>query len=220
GDVWSTNAAQNQVVQCFTQELTVSANIGQVNNLCVVSLPVTLLSFSGRETGNSTVLLSWQTAAEANNKGFAVERKTGAGDFQQVGFVTSQEPDGNSNATLDYQYGENLPSGGEFQYRLAQEDRDGKKQYSAVISIHSDGSAAGKLLVYPNPAPGGHMTVTFDSPDKRDLTISDASGRVIRVIRNITDNTCQISNLRTGIYFLKVTSNAGGGSRLAKLIVQ
>ena len=57
-----------------------------IGNMCSVALPVELLSFEGKNTEGGN-LLTWATANEVNNKGFDVERSTGNGDWETLGFV-------------------------------------------------------------------------------------------------------------------------------------
>jgi len=80
-------------------------------------LPVELVSFSGRLSGNG-VMLNWATATEVNNYGFEVERtplippfgKGGTqGGWEMIGFVAGS---GNSSSVKEYSYTDSKLSAG------------------------------------------------------------------------------------------------------------
>jgi hypothetical protein len=100
-------------------------------------LAVTLSSFTGMPLTDAVgVSLTWRTLSEINNYGFTVERRTaGSGDFAAVtdaffaGAGTTAEP--RTYAFID----RTIPAPGAFEYRLKQQDLDGKVWYSPVISV-------------------------------------------------------------------------------------
>lgn len=72
-----------------------------------------------------------------------------------------------------------------------------------------------ELIVYPNPANQGFITINGNFKDNAALKIFDIFGRNLfnRIISN-TNNSVEISNLIPGIYFLKID-----GHKVKKLIV-
>lgn len=82
--------------------------VGGQSNL---SLPVTLLSFSGYKDGSRNQL-SWITASELNNRGFEVQRSTDGVNYTAIGFLNSLANGGNSNDQLSYRFTDNTPAGG------------------------------------------------------------------------------------------------------------
>jgi hypothetical protein len=125
-------------------------------------LPVTLSSFTGTPlTDAMGVSLTWRTLSEINNYGFTVERRAaGAGDFAAVkdaffaGAGTTTEP--RTYAFID----RTLPAPGTFEYRLKQQDLNGKVWYSPVITVTAavTGLSSTEVPVdptlvqnYPNP---------------------------------------------------------------------
>src|SRR6185503_7076249 len=86
------------------------------------SLPVTLTAFVA-ERKNDVVQLRWVTATEINNTGFQIERATEK-EWDSIGFVPSQAPDGNSSTALNYAYEDHVSSETTSQYRLKQLDKD------------------------------------------------------------------------------------------------
>ncbi|WP_118976761.1 SdrD B-like domain-containing protein [Taibaiella koreensis] len=138
-------------------------------------LPVTLLSFNAKRQG-SAALLSWTTASEVNNRGFAIERsKDATGGWINIGFVESLAPGGNSSAPLEYNFVDSKPLSNNF-YRLKQTDLDGRYVYSLVrqISFGLDK----QITISPNPA-SNYITVGGLS-GMETIKVYDVTGRLIR----------------------------------------
>src|SRR4030095_6870766 len=111
-----------QVVSPFTKTI-----YGTLTNSCF-ALPVKLTSFTADRIA-ANVNLRWQTSTEVNSSGFAVERNTN-GVWQDVGFVPTQDPGGNSSEILTYSYVDPNNVKGVSQYRIRQVDLDGSAKYS------------------------------------------------------------------------------------------
>ena len=190
-----------------------------VGNSAIASpVPVTLTSFTAKRKDNS-VKLEWQTASEFNNSGFQVERKLeGEEGFETIAFVPSQHKDGNSNDVLDYSYSDVNISGDASQYQLKQVDFDGKYKYSDVLVVKGT-TAAGRILIYPNPAAQGTVNVTFDSFNKKNIQLTDINGRVQRKWEEYTSGQLQLKQLRAGIYLLNVTDHATNTKLIRKIVV-
>lgn len=77
------------------------------------------------------------------------------------------------------------------------------------------------LQIAPNPF-SGKTTLTFNNDDNNafDLTITDASGRIINTIANISDNQVEINaaGLSNGVYFASI-SNKEGLSTTKRIVV-
>ncbi|TAD86906.1 MAG: hypothetical protein EAY75_06760 [Bacteroidetes bacterium] len=123
------------------------------------SLPVKLLSFSGKRLA-SNVALSWVTANEQNNRHFNIERSGDGTSFKTIGTVAGR---GNSTTTVAYDYTDaQVPTGNLF-YRLQQVDFDGKSTYSQIILINNTAAQTASLAVTPNPVRSNVFTVKFDN---------------------------------------------------------
>jgi hypothetical protein len=98
-------------------------------------MPVELTSFSARYIDRS-VRLSWNTATELNNFGFAVERSQDSRNWEEVGFVQGF---GTSLSPKSYAYTDYLKDEAAFApqlaYRLRQMDRDGTTDYSNIVYV-------------------------------------------------------------------------------------
>ena len=182
-------------------------------------LPITLRSFTANRTNRSNVSLKWETVTEINNHGFAIQRNTGGNNWQMVGFVNSQAPDGNSNATLSYTYNDINSASGITQYRLQQVDIDGKSKLSDIRAVRGEGQN-GRIIVYPNPSTDGRVNVVFEDRESiRDASLVDMSGRILRQWKGLSYNTIQIDNLLPGIYSLRVIDRETAEQTVVKIAV-
>jgi len=113
------------------------------------SLPIKLLSFSGR-IQNNTVFLTWLTSYESNHERFVVEKSpAGYGNWSKIGTVNAF---GNSATANKYQFTEAGLTSGKWMYRLKIFDADGKFNYSPVVILRLTGKALFLLEQnYPNP---------------------------------------------------------------------
>lgn len=183
-----------------------------------IILPVKLHSFTAARN-NEKVNLTWVTATEDNNRGFELQRMLGAGKWSTVAFIFSQADGGNSTSNLTYQFRDDNNYSGISQYRLLQIDLDGKVKYSDIRSVRGQ-AQANKTLVFPNPGFNGTVNVIFeDGNSKRSLALTDMSGRMIRQWNNFTDNSLQVSNLKPGMYNLRIYNTETGVQSVEKIII-
>lgn len=169
------------------------------------TLPLTLLSFSGKASENGNQL-EWMTGSEFNVAGFDLQRKLSGTSWETIGFVKGA---GTSWSPKTYSFLDQHPGWGIDYYRLRQMDLDGKFAYSPIISI-DDQVAPGKMEVdiYPNPVregyffiylpqalTGGGIMRMVDSTGQlvRESTIDEASSRV------------DVNGLIPGIYIVNVS---------------
>ena len=146
-------------------------------------LPVELTTFEA-QAGGESVQLTWATASETNNAGFAVERQGGPdASFKQVGFV---EGHGTTARPQRYRFEDDaLPYEAQhITYRLKQVDTDGTAHYSEEVEVDLGGPDAVALHGnYPNPA---HQTATirYELPQAAhvQLTVYDLLGRRVATL--------------------------------------
>ncbi len=182
-----------------------------------IVLPVTMKSFQvKRDRGNVSV--NWTTATEQNNRGFNIQRNTG-GSWETVGFVRSSALNGSSSGDISYSYSDINSFRGVSQYRLQQVDLDGKSTYSEIRTVRGE-QQGGKTLVYPNPTRNGIVKLIFESLNsKRDIFVSDMSGRIVKQWRGVTSDNLEITNLDPGMYMIRVVDQEAGTSTSDKLVV-
>jgi len=183
-----------------------------------IILPVKLHSFNAVRNSDK-VNLTWVTATEDNNHGFELQRMLGNGKWSTVAYIFSQADGGNSTSNLTYQYRDNNNYSGLSQYRLLQIDLDGKFKYSDIRSVRGE-AQANKTLVFPNPGFNGTVNVIFENGSaKRSLSLIDMSGRMIQQWNNFTDNSLQVSNLKPGMYNLRIFNTETGVQSVEKIII-
>lgn len=180
-------------------------------------LPVSFVSFNATRSA-SNVNISWSTASEQNNNGFAIERNIG-GVWSEVAFVPTQAQFGNSDVLLNYAFTDLNTTKGITQYRIKQLDFNGKSKYSEIRSVRGDGQDV-KLTVYPNPTSDGKVNIAFDDQKGvRNVSVLDMSGRTVRQMNGITNNNITIENLMPGMYTIRVTVPETGAQAVEKIIV-
>ena len=180
-------------------------------------LPVKLLSFDAEKL-NQGVQFNWTTTAEVNNKEFGVQRSETGEKWNDIAVVKGQ---GTAAGTFRYTATDIMPLPGVNFYRLRQTDNDGASVYSKVKVIDFSGNATEPLKVYPNPAKGRVNVISGSFTGKVGYTIMAADGRQAGtgVLQNTLSATgINISNLKPGIYFLKLQNEEA--TKTSKFIVQ
>jgi hypothetical protein len=182
-------------------------------------LPVTLSSFTAKQTTDNNVSLAWVTSSESVNKGFSIERQEeSGGKFQSLGFIPSKAEGGNSQTTLAYSFKDVTAKKGTNMYRLVQEDIDGKKTYSEVRVVKL--SVQSVSNVYPNPSNGAINISRTNDGKKMNLQVLDQSGRVISQVNNITDANYRMNISQSGIYSIKMMYPESGEQSIQRIVVQ
>ncbi len=182
------------------------------------ALPVSLVSFNAAQRSGKAVL-SWATATESNNDGFEVERRIGNGQYQKIAFVDSKAPGGNGAAyTYSFEDPAQLSAGVTY-YRLKQIDFDGGAAYSEIKAVRT---ANGTLMlsVYPNPSRGNATVVIPDGMGNVNVSVEDFAGRSVQHFNNISAKNVQLTNLKPGLYVVRVFVAATGETKAERLTVQ
>ena len=186
------------------------------------SLPVELAAFEGSSTDNGTAL-TWRTATETNNAGFAVQRRGEAQDsWTRVGFV---EGAGTTSEPQSYRFtDQGLPyEAKRLEYRLRQIDIDGSASYSETVTVERGVAELELLSTYPNPAQS-QAVVRYAVPENQDVAIRlyDTLGRQVRTVfrgkqEGRKKQQIDLSGLSSGVFFLRL--RAGGATKTQKLTV-
>lgn len=182
------------------------------NNINGAPLPVDFVSFDVSKEQNKA-LLTWTTASERSNKGFAVERSIDGRQFSAIGYVATQAEGGNSNSRLTYRYADPSPQPGRNYYRLLQQDRDGKQTYSVVryVDFGNDGS----FICYPNPA-SDQLQVEHQAAAEATVTfrLVDVTGRQVLQQQAVwqkgpNKTVLRLTGLPQGMYHLLIADEKG-----------
>ena len=142
-------------------------------------LPVELTAFSAVVSGVD-IQLTWTTASELNNAGFAVELQTLGREFEQVLFVEGQ---GTTNAPQTYEATVSDLAPGTYSVRLKQTDFDGTFEYSETIDVVVAAEAYHLAQSYPNPFnPQAQIQYTLPVATHVTLEVFDLLGRTIETL--------------------------------------
>ncbi len=188
-------------------------------------LPVVLTSFGVRRApGSPAAEVAWATASEQRSAYFVVERAT----QPQAGFVAVGQVAAAGSSTGPRRYtlrDAAAPTRATTYYRLRQVDTDGTETLSPVVALVAlDGAGAGFVL-YPNPAPAGAVTLSFDGPVAEGTTavIYSPVGQVLRrqPVRAAAEQPATVSTagLPAGIYYVVLHDAAGQPLGTQRLIV-
>jgi len=180
-------------------------------------LPVSLNKLTAK-TQDKSVILSWSTASEINNKGFAIERSGDNNTWTEVDFVDAE------SVTTNYQFTDKSPIIGNNYYRLKQEDKDGNSRYSSVVSIKMEASLPSHLIsIYPNPSNNSTNIQLGSITDAHPyIQLVSSDGRIIlsKALNNTMSNSLislDLSGVSKGVYLLKLTH--GSTIETQKLII-
>ncbi|HWJ91405.1 MAG TPA: hypothetical protein VNR87_09860 [Flavisolibacter sp.] len=100
--------------------------------------PSTIVDFTVRRLSKKTVLVSWHTEAEEDNRGFEIERKNGfQGVFLPVGMVSSKAGGSKRGPILDYSFLDTNSFSGTSYYRILQKDADGHGYYTVIKTANT-----------------------------------------------------------------------------------
>lgn len=183
-----------------------------------IVIPVTLVTFDARSNGKS-ILLSWSTATEANNKGFVIERSLNGLDFEKIGW---QDGKGNSSQLSRYQYSDNFVQPNVlYYYRLRQTDLDNREKITEIRQAKIK-EANIEISVSPNPAKDQLKVFVSGTSGLSDIRLLNASGQVVRNWRQTnatsTPAVLDISGLAAGMYSLHIVMP--GTTKVEKLIIK
>ena len=167
-------------------------------------LPVTLISFTGKNNGTSNTL-SWTVANEQDLSYYELQRSADGQNFSDVSQI-------NATGKNNYSFSDNIASNisSIYYYRLKSVDKDGNFKYSEVIKLKT--SANGKFVsVNPNPFKE-KLLVNIESSiqDKATLILTDLSGRQLlkqTKILSIGNNEIEINEaakFSKGTYLLTI----------------
>jgi len=177
------------------------------NAMPITPLPVSLLSFTGRQQ-EDVHILSWLTASEKEVDNYIVQRSANASSFTNIGVVKAMKA-GRSN---EYTYVDSQPMEGNNYYRLEMARVNGNSDYSNTILLYRVGGQY-MLAVYPNPA-ASVLNVKFQGSQvgkEASMLVFDMQGRTVLVKNKPIASPIaelNIAALIPGTYILKVVLSA------------
>ena len=173
-------------------------------------LPIDLLSFDAKAiTANRTVLLTWKTSMEVNNKCFDVQRSIDGVNWSSMGNVASI---GNGRQLNEYAFVDNSPEALNY-YRFVQIDFEGNKTAFEIRKVDFNNVEKDIIKLYPNPSRG---MVELFTESFGTYVVMDIDGKI--VTQGEVDGLTQLNDLYTGMYVVQVT--LADKSYQIKLIVE
>lgn len=176
----------------------------QINN---AALPVHFVSFTG-ELRNNSSLLTWKTENESNNRYFIIEKSVNGASFDSIGVVAAS-----NRSAATYTFTDSKLSNTNV-YRIRQVDIDGASIFSKMIVLKKS-VVNGELKVFPSTATTTvQYSLAVSENTSLQVAIVDASGRtVMQQLNQVNAGSFQqslnVQNLNSGIYYLQVRSNDG-----------
>ncbi|HVG40140.1 MAG TPA: T9SS type A sorting domain-containing protein [Chitinophagaceae bacterium] len=214
----SANGTKNNVyLSVSLANNTFNTNSLTIENSCA-ALPVSFKAFNAARN-KEVVNVTWETAAESNNKGFNVQRNT-AGAWKNVGFVASKADGGYSASLLSYSFADINTEKGVAQYRIEQVDIDGKAKFSEIRSVRGVEENGAKMSIFPNPSATGKVTLLFENATtKRDVIITDVAGRIVKQLNGVSGSSLLVENLTEGVYHVQVADLNQTKMTVQKIII-
>lgn len=172
------------------------------------AFPVELLEFTG-EQDDQSIGLTWITSREESNDRFFIEKLTSYNQFEQISEVTGA---GFSETSQTYSLQDDSPQTGANIYRLSQVDFDGAYRILSTIKVEFTSAHSGVGPIFPNPVSDQlRLSVeTEHSGEARAIIYSIDGKEVFSSILSINDRSeleINVSELPTGLYFLKLSMN-------------
>jgi len=182
-----------------------SANFDNFSQSTPAPLPLTLLSFTGKNMNDQYAALQWTTGSEQNVDHFEVERCLDGIHFRTVLTVKAV---GNSSTEQQYSGDDMSPGAGMNYYRLKEVDLDGNYNYSPVIVVRM-GKKSVEPLVFPNPVDGA-FNVVAGRESMKEINVYDVSGRrAIQMINTSASSTLVVpcTDLAPGVYIVEIRTD-------------
>ena len=173
------------------------------------TVPVELLTFQGKllpsavgTSGNTEgVLLTWQTASEAQFNHFDIERSADSKFFDKIKDHTAK------GTASSYQTIDEKPNYGINYYRLKMVDNDGSFTYSKTIAVEWNKPSKAWTL-FPNPVKDKiYLSGNEDVSGEQTLDVIDIGGKLIlKTTVQKARNGLIISDLPNGSYFMEMAN--------------
>lgn len=171
-------------------------------------LAIDTLGFVVQLIENQQVKLNWLIENNNDLKAFIIQRSADGNNFENIGKVIA-------NNQYNYQFIDANPLSGNNFYRLQSITNAGLENYSAIQTIYLYQRES--IQIFPNPVTDQLQMIWGNndfSPTK--ITLIDALGKIIAtyyVEEGETKKELNVSNLTSGIYFLKIQSTHGEEKR-------
>ena len=187
-------------------------------NLHTLSNPLPVKNFAAvSDSGN--VKITWQTPYEINAAWFVVERSRTLNNFEAVDTLAAH---GSTAQSSDYLTYDTRPWLGVSYYRLKMVSKDGKVTYSEPKRVVVSLLDILKKLLWCIFGHQLQMWIDMNKPGPAQVQLIDLQGHVMhqsQIMLNKGKNfkTLDVSNLPTGVYFLRVQTR--DESQVSKILI-
>jgi hypothetical protein len=186
----------------------------------VIALPVDFIEFTSNKDGNNAIL-KWNTANEKNNSHFNVLKSFDGVNFETIATV-------NPSSSKKYSYTDKNVTQSILYYKIENVDRDGKVNYSNIVSIKFENSKAEDWNIYPNPVVNNVITIQTKNllNNTYKASLIGAKGESVFVKSIIVNSsnsfiTIQLpENIGKGMYILNLNSVDGKINSSKKVIIK
>ncbi len=179
-----------------------------------VALPVKLIAFTGRRSGEGEVSLAWATSEETGSARFEIQRSADGKNWGHIGTVNAN---GKTEGTIThYEFLDLRPLGGTSIYRLKMIDLDETFAYSKSISVEVRNLLT--ISVYPNPASEFVRIETSAGEQVERVLIHNARGIAMFSSKGVPAHPISVKDLSPGIYVVSVMIR-GAGPVTRKLVL-
>ncbi|WP_221390557.1 M1 family aminopeptidase [Dyadobacter sp. NIV53] len=172
-------------------------------------LPVTF-TYTKVACNENKVEISWGTSSELNADYFEIQKSVNALNWEKIGSVDAA---GNSEKSKNYSFTDPFVSSQKSYYRIVENDRDGKVQYTRILEKSCSAFQESPLMILPNPT-DNQLKISLASSKNAiiEASIYDIFGRLILSKNEIKlDNdglgSVSVSVLHAGLYVLKIRSD-------------
>jgi hypothetical protein len=165
--------------------------------VCSVPLPVDMLSLEAIRN-NNVVDVNFSVASESNINNYNILRSNDGINFEMIG---SEMPKNNVNGITSYSFEDANPLSGTSYYRIQTVENDGRVAHSKIVSTTDKKTSV--VTLFPNPA-SDEVTILSSNTITR-IEMENTLGQMVYE-KNSTVNglTIPLSNLATGVYFVKI----------------
>lgn len=159
-------------------------------------LPLKWEYFHATDYKNSVELV-WATTYEENVSHFELEYSTNSTEWKSLAKVMA-----NNESSNQYSYSDRIPFSGNRYYRIKQVDADNKFSYSKVEKVTRASNS--EVTFYPNPCTMNLNIISSDDASY-EVEVYSLDGKVVlNSSINSGSEKLDVSNLKSGIYFIKL----------------
>lgn len=182
-----------------------------LNSVPNTPLPITLANFTAKTSERNTVVVSWKTLSEINNKSFKLFRST---DAKTWTVITEIQGAGNAKQALNYSYTDTQADAVNY-YQLAQIDFDGTITYSPVILANATRAS---LSIFPSVAVN-ELAIQTSEAALQTVMIHDMSGKLMfeqTSTEPVSLLHVNVQNWPKGVYIIQFPASEISAQRFIK----